>query len=167
MIRQVLAGVSLMAMAIQPVFAASKTITVHSTDDSHQSLGTVTFKNSPYGVLIHPKLKGLPPGIHGFHLHEKPSCGKHGMAAGGHYDPNHTNKHLGPYGKGHLGDLPALYVNEAGVANTPTLAPRLSMDDLHDISLMIHQGGDTYQDTPPLGGGGKRIGCGVIKNKKE
>ncbi len=27
-------------------------------------------------------------------------------AAGGHYDPQHTGKHEGPLGAGHLGDLP-------------------------------------------------------------
>lgn len=166
MLKHAMIGISLISLTIQPLFAANKTIKIYSTKDSQQSLGTVTFKNSPYGVLIYPELKGLPPGQHGFHLHEKANCDKQGMAAGSHYDPNHTNKHLGPYGKGHLGDLPALYVNEAGEANTPTLAPRLSMDDLHDISLMIHQDGDNYTDNPPLGGGGKRIGCGIFSDKK-
>jgi Cu-Zn family superoxide dismutase len=29
---------------------------------------------------------------------------------------------------------------------------------------MIHAGGDTYSDMPaPLGGGGARLACGVIK----
>jgi Cu-Zn family superoxide dismutase len=29
---------------------------------------------------------------------------------------------------------------------------------------MVHTGGDNYSDTPaPLGGGGARIACGVIK----
>jgi Cu-Zn family superoxide dismutase len=31
-------------------------------------------------------------------------------------------------------------------------------------SLMIHAGGDNYADQPaPLGGGGTRVACGVIK----
>ena len=30
-----------------------------------------------------------------------------GIAAGGHYDPANTGKHLGPLGSGHKGDLPA------------------------------------------------------------
>jgi Cu-Zn family superoxide dismutase len=28
-----------------------------------------------------------------------------GMAAGGHYDPAKTGKHLGPFGEGHKGDM--------------------------------------------------------------
>ncbi|SPX55950.1 superoxide dismutase [Klebsiella pneumoniae] len=46
-------------------------------------------------------------------------------AAGGHYDPQHTGKHEGPLGAGHLGDLPLLVVNDAGVADQPIIAPRL------------------------------------------
>ena len=31
-------------------------------------------------------------------------------------------------------------------------------------ALVIHAGGDNYRDTPePLGGGGARIACGVVK----
>ena len=64
------------------------------------------------------KLKGLTPGEHGFHLHEKDSCGPGekdgkpaaGIAAGGHYDPAATKAHKGPGGGGHKGDLPKLVV---------------------------------------------------------
>src|SRR5262249_3117974 len=40
-----------------------------------------------------------------------------GFAAGGHYDPGHTNKHLGPLSTaGHRGDLPVLVVDSRGDA---------------------------------------------------
>ena len=85
-------------------------------------LGTVTITATPYGTLFTPNLSGLTPGIHGFHVHEHPSCApmdKYGkpvpsLGAGGHYDPAKTGKHLGPYGDGHLGDLPPLYVDAQG-----------------------------------------------------
>ena len=52
----------------------------------------------------HPDLKDLPPGVHGFHLHQKGSCAaaeENGKAvpagaAGGHWDPDATNAHKGP-----------------------------------------------------------------------
>lgn len=47
------------------------------------------------------------------------------LAAGGHFDPQKTGKHLGPYADGHLGDLPPIYVTADGMANYPVLAPRL------------------------------------------
>jgi len=87
-----------------------------------------------------------------------------GMAAGGHYDPAGTGKHEGPYGEGHLGDLPALYVGTDGKATLPILAPRLKTVNLKGRSLMIHAGGDNYSDVPAaLGGGGARMACGVVK----
>jgi Cu-Zn family superoxide dismutase len=46
----------------------------------------------------------------------------------------------------------------------PLLAPRLKLADIKGRSLMIHAGGDNYSDTPaPLGGGGARAACGVVK----
>jgi len=135
-------------------------------------VGRVTISTSPYGLVFTPELSGLPPGLHGFHLHENPSCeakekdGKMvpALAAGGHYDPAASNKHGLPWGDGHLGDLPALYVDSAGKAIYPLLAPRLKLADLQGRSLMIHVGGDTHADHPaPLGGGGARLACGVIR----
>jgi len=128
-----------------------------------KELGTVTAKQTRYGLLLIPNLHDLPPGIHGLHIHENPNCGDNGMAAGDHLDPKKTGKHLGPYEQGHLGDLPALVVNKDGTATLPILAPRLHLVDIKDHSLMIHVGGDNYSDNPKLGGGGARMVCGVIK----
>lgn len=137
-----------------------------------KSIGTVTASQTPYGVLLTPALTDLSPGIHGFHVHENPDCAakeKDGkmvaaLAAGGHYDPDKTNRHEGPYGTGHLGDLPALYVGANGNAIYPVLAPRLKLSDLSGRSLMIHAGGDNHSDHPaPLGGGGARMACGVVQ----
>lgn len=136
------------------------------------NIGTITVKDTQYGLLLVPNLTDLTPGLHGFHVHQNPDCAAMmkdnksiaGMAAGGHYDPAGTGKHEGPYGQGHLGDLPALYVGADGKATLPVLAPRLKMVDLQGRSLMIHAGGDNYSDVPaPLGGGGARMACGVVK----
>ncbi len=134
-------------------------------------VGTIKATDTGYGLLLQPSLRGLPPGLHGFHVHENPSCDpgeKDGktvpaLGAGGHYDPASTRRHEGPYGSGHLGDLPALYVDPDGKAEYPVLAPRLKAADLVGRSLMIHAGGDSHADHPePLGGGGPRIACGVV-----
>jgi superoxide dismutase, Cu-Zn family len=136
------------------------------------SIGQVTISESRYGMVFAPSLKGLPAGMHGFHVHENPSCepkekdGKMvpALAAGGHYDPGNSKRHDTPWGDGHLGDLPALIVNADGQANYPVLAPRLKPADLAGRSLMVHVGGDNHADHPaPLGGGGARMACGVIR----
>lgn len=133
--------------------------------------GKVMLEDTAYGLLITPELSGLPAGLHGFHVHANPSCAP-GMsngvaaaaiAAGGHWDPEKSNAHQGPYGKGHKGDLPALYVNAEGKANYPVLAPRLKAADLSGHALMIHAGSDNHSDHPAaLGGGGARMVCGVV-----
>lgn len=143
--------------------AASTTATIYSTENQGKEIGQVEFMDSDYGLLIMPRLNSLPAGLHGFHLHQHSDCGDHGMSAGAHFDPKKTNTHLGPYQKGHLGDLPVLYVSADGQATIPVLAPRLKTSDLKGLSVMIHAGGDNYSDTPPLGGGGARIACGVVK----
>lgn len=133
--------------------------------------GDVTVTESRYGLVFTPSLTGLPPGLHGFHVHENASCdagqkdGKAvaGLAAGGHYDPKASKKHGLPWGDGHLGDLPALLVDSSGNASNPVLAPRLKMADLKGRALMIHVGGDNHSDHPAaLGGGGARLVCGPI-----
>ena len=137
-----------------------------------KSIGTITISEGPKGLVFTPKLTDLTPGLHGFHVHQNPDCaagmkdGKQvpGLAAGGHYDPAATGKHEGHEGKGHLGDLPALTVGADGTASTAVIASRLKMSDVKGRSLMIHAGGDNYSDTPaPLGGGGARAACGVVK----
>lgn len=137
------------------------------------SVGQVTISESKYGLVFTPALQGLTPGIHGFHVHQNPSCApkeKDGkmvaaLAAGGHFDPKSTNQHGTPWGEGHLGDLPPLYVEADGSAKQPVLAPRLKLKDLKGgRSLMIHAGGDNHSDHPAaLGGGGVRVACGVIE----
>ena len=87
-----------------------------------------------------------------------------GMAAGGHYDPANTSKHLGPHGEGHKGDMPVLTVDGKGKARKVVIAPHLTVADVKSRSIVIHAGGDNYSDQPaPLGGGGARIACGVVK----
>lgn len=150
----------------------SATLNLLTDTGNGQAVGTVTITDTKYGLVFTPALSGLPPGLHGFHVHDKGSCapgqqdGKTvpGFAAGGHYDPANTKKHGLPWGDGHLGDLPGLVVDAGGNATNPVLAPRLKLADVKGRALMVHMGGDNHSDNPaPLGGGGARMACGVIQ----
>ena len=149
-----------------------KEVMMKNLETGH-SIGTVMVSShDDDGVIFTPKLSGLTPGAHGFHVHQNGDCspamkgGKKvlGGAAGGHFDPENTNKHRAPWSElGHEGDLPVLYVNEEGEATQPIFAPELELEDIEGRALMIHAGGDNYSDSPKkLGGGGKRMACGVI-----
>lgn len=153
--------------------AMATVITMNEVNDQGivKAIGTMTVTESAYGLVFSPDLQGLTPGLHGFHLHQNNDCSpaqKEGkmvpaLAAGGHYDPLNTGKHGTPWGEGHAGDLPPLYVNQQGNANQPVLAPRLRDGDLPGRALIIHAGGDNHSDHPaPLGGGGARVACGVF-----
>lgn len=152
-------------VAISTAYAdVSVPINLTAPNGVGKSIGTITAVDTKYGLLLTPKLTGLTPGIHGFHVHQNPACEDNGKAAGAHLDPMQSGKHLGPYNEAsELGDLPVLIVDQNGNATTPVLAPRLKLSDIMNHSFMIHVGGDNYSENPPLGGGGARIACGVIK----
>jgi superoxide dismutase, Cu-Zn family len=138
------------------------------------SIGEVLIAREGDGVALRLRLHGLPPGPHGFHLHTTASCEAAtaangavapGGAAGGHFDPSASGRHMGPMGQGHLGDLPVLVVGSDGAANQTLHVTRLhSPDEFRGHAFVIHGGGDNYNDLPaPLGGGGARLACGVIR----
>jgi superoxide dismutase, Cu-Zn family len=166
---------SVLAVALIAIPVAAAQVSVPMARVTEQgvgaTIGTVTLMDSPGGLIVTPDLTGLPPGGHGFHVHARGDCGvtlAEGKpvpagAAGGHFDPQGTGKHLGPAGAGHLGDLPVLEVASDGRATTAVTAVRLTVAQVQGLALMIHAGGDNYADQPaPLGGGGLRIACGII-----
>ena len=107
----------ILTVAAGHVRAESLTTPVHKITDAgvDKELGSVVFTDDGKGgVDILVEMTGLPPGPHGMHIHENPSCapapkdGKNvaGLAAGGHFDPAHSGRHEGPGKPGHKGDLP-------------------------------------------------------------
>jgi len=160
-------------IAVAPALAEEVTVTLNVAEatGTGASVGSVRIVETKYGLAFYPSLKGLAPGLHGFHVHEKPSCApaeQNGamvaaLGAGGHLDPAGSKKHGEPWGDGHLGDLPPLYVALDGTATQPVLGPRLKLSEVTSRALMLHTGGDNHADHPaPLGGGGARVACGVI-----
>ena len=98
-------------------YAETVTMNVIEASGVGKVIGTISLSDANEGLIVMPDLADLPPGDHGFHVHVNPNCGPGagpdgqpaaGFAAGGHYDPTNTGKHLGPRGEGHKGDLPAL-----------------------------------------------------------
>jgi superoxide dismutase, Cu-Zn family len=166
---------ALVLAAAPAAYGATASATVNKIDANGVGapIGTLQLEDTTAGMKITPNLSGLPPGNHGFHVHANPDCGPGeqngtkaaGLAAGGHYDPMKTGKHLGPEStEGHKGDLPVLVVDDNGKATEALLAPHLTVAETEGHAIVIHAGGDNYSDTPaPLGGGGARIACAVVE----
>jgi Cu-Zn family superoxide dismutase len=163
-------------VAVLPAIAGEETISADvflaSKEGAGAKIGQVVFTDGKDGLEIAVDLRDLSPGLHGFHVHENPDCSplsKDGQvipagAAGGHFDPHKIGKHLGPDGGGHLGDLPALTVDDSGKVKTTLKMKGVKAADFKNRSVMIHAGGDNYSDNPaPLGGGGARMACGVLR----
>jgi len=170
------ASMALAALASVAIAAdnAGKTVVIRAIDANGvgASLGALTLADTQSGLRIMPSLAGLTPGAHGMHVHQNADCGAAakdsamtaGLKAGGHLDPANTGLHEGPFGKGHLGDLPYLMVDDKGKAAIGVVAPHLKLADVVGHAIVIHEGADNYSDTPnPLGGGGGRIACGVVE----
>ena len=153
-----------------PGFADEAAVTVHAvtTDGIGDPVGELSFSDTEFGLLIEPSIEGIEPGLHGMHVHQNPDCGPRehegkivaAGAAGDHIDPAGTGTHAGPYGDGHLGDLPNLVVEDDGTATLPVLAPRVTVADLEGRALVLHAGPDRYDDEHS---GGDRAYCGVIE----
>jgi len=168
----------LWAIALGGASRNDMTVTMYHVSEQGvgQEAGRIAITETGHGVVFTPNLSGLPQhaaGLHGFHVHEHADCGPAGpdgktgpaLAAGSHFDPEDTGEHGSPWGDGHLGDLPPLFVDDNGRAIQPVLAPRLKQAAaLRGHALVLHAGGDNHADHPQaLGGGGARMLCGVIR----
>ena len=73
-----------------------------------EALGTIVISDTDAGASFKLSLHGLVPGSHGFQVNENDNCGPTFIsgiripagAAGAHFDPDNTGKHLGPLGEG-------------------------------------------------------------------
>lgn len=131
--------------------------------------GTVELTETAHGVWLKAKLTGLPPGIHGFHIHETGACTPDFKAAGGHYNPAGTDHGVMTPGGMHAGDMPNIHVPESGELTVELLNDRITLDpngqgtlrDGDGSAIVIHASADDYE-SQPSGAAGDRIACGVI-----
>ena len=136
------------------------------------SAGTLTLTEAPNGVLLRLEAKGLAPGWHGLHFHEKGDCSAAGFtSAGAHVHGQATVVHglLNPDGN-EAGDLPNLYVAADGTGTVELFSSYASLGgaggrpalmDADGSALVIHANPDDHK-TQPIGEAGPRVACGVI-----
>jgi Cu-Zn family superoxide dismutase len=134
-------------------------------------VGEATFERVDSGVRIVFEGENLPPGMHGFHIHENGECTLPTFeSAGDHFNPLNKQHGLQSPDGPHAGDLPNLDVAEDGTARLEFIATGVTLDASSERSLLagngtalvIHVDQDD-QVTDPTGNSGGRIACGVIR----
>lgn len=131
-----------------------------------KSAGTATLIAGPHGLLVTGSFTDLPPGEHGFHIHEIGACTPDFAAAGEHLNTaGREHGFLAEPGY-HAGDMPNIDVAEDGTATLQVFATELVGDvsnilfDEDGSAFVIHAGPDDYMDKDSAG---NRIACGVIE----
>ncbi|VDM63551.1 unnamed protein product [Angiostrongylus costaricensis] len=121
---------------------------------------------------INGSVTGLPPGPHGFHVHEFGSLGNGCLAAGVHFNPFRSD-HGGPNdppSRRHVGDLGNLMTPASGQTPIDIRDSLLTFSGNRGVigrSFVIHareddlgRGGDVGSRT--VGNSGARLACGII-----
>ncbi|CAG0886570.1 unnamed protein product [Cyprideis torosa] len=135
--------------------------------------GTVFFEQAGAGepVCLTGELKGLTPGLHGFHVHEWGDLTNGCTSAGPHFNP-YNKDHGGPTHEiRHVGDLGNLEAGSDGVARVNILDKQIDLQPgercIIGRTLVVHadpddlgQGGHELSKT--TGNAGARAACGVI-----
>lgn len=141
---------------------------VSATDPKSTLIGTVQFTESQNGLLVEANLLNVPPGKHGFHIHEKGSCADAGKAAGGHFNPSgapHGHLMHDGHRKAHAGDMGNIEINENGTGSLSTTLPEVGLKNgkykVAGLSVILHEKADDFGQ--PTGNAGGRIGCGIIE----
>ncbi|HYD44877.1 MAG TPA: superoxide dismutase family protein [Phenylobacterium sp.] len=134
--------------------------------------GTASLSDAGRGVLVKLNLKGLAPGWHAVHFHEKGDCSDPKFtSAGGHVHSAEPVVHGLLNAKANdAGDLPNIHVPEGGVVQAEvfstwvglTAGQRLNLKDADGSAIVVHAKPDDHQ-SQPIGGAGDRVACGVIK----
>jgi Cu-Zn family superoxide dismutase len=156
----------LAACASSMATGPSATATLVSTSGSTAS-GVVNLTQlADGGVEVVVNLRGVPPGVHGFHIHENGSCADNGNAAGGHYNPTGTPHGAPNADPHHAGDFGNVTADENGNVNTRFVTRSITVAEGPTTAvghaIILHANPDDLQ-TQPTGNAGARIACGVVQ----
>ena len=139
-------------------------------DGQGKDIGSAKLTQTPNGVLVELDLRGLPPGEHAFHVHEKGSCDAGGKfaSAGGHFALGHKHGFMTEGGP-HPGDMPNQFVGSDGALRAQVFNAGVTLGSgpsslfgPDGTALVFHAGKDDYS-SQPAGNSGDRIACAVIK----
>ena len=139
-------------------------VRLHATEGNSVS-GVIWFSKVVGGVKVSGKIEGLPPGEHGFHIHQFGDCSStDGKSAGGHFNPDGVNHGAPSDELRHVGDLGNITANFNSIAEFEFMDAKISLAGGNSIlsrAVVIHAGEDDLT-SQPTGAAGSRLACGVI-----
>ena len=150
------------SMSSGPSASATLSPTTGST-----ATGTVKLTQLGDGsVRVTVDLTGVPPGIHGFHIHDKGDCGDNGNAAGGHFNPASTAHGAPSATPHHAGDFGNVTADDKGEVHTRFMTHSVTVKEgmsnsVAGRAVVLHANPDDLV-TQPTGNAGGRIACGVV-----
>ena len=158
-------------LAVSPVFAATAKAMIKGTAEGSPINGAAIFTEKDGGLEIEVHMANVPPGKHGFHIHEKGSCGNSGSDAGGHYNPDgvmHGMLMKDGLSHAHAGDFGNIEVKDDGTGTLKFFAQNLTLTgekyNVAGRAVILHEKADDFGQ--PTGNAGGRIGCGLIEVQK-
>ena len=128
--------------------------------------GTVTFTDlKGGGTEVVVDLTNVPPGVHGFHIHEGGSCADDAKAAGGHFNPNNMPHAAPDAASHHAGDFGNVTAGDNGEVHTTFVTHSVTVAagtmSVIGHAVVLHANADDLA-TQPSGNAGGRIACGVV-----
>lgn len=131
-----------------------------------REIGQAVLTEKENGVRIHIVATNLPPGKHGFHIHEKAFQSFDFATAGGHFNPEGREHGFHNPDGYHMGDMMNLNVSQEGKVNAEFFIEKATLkkgdaNSLLGRSILIHAGEDDHV-TDPSGNSGDRIAGGNI-----
>ncbi|MBW8881338.1 MAG: superoxide dismutase family protein [Asticcacaulis sp.] len=167
---------ALLVFAAAPAIAQDAGPKVYSGNFAgadHDDHGTLSVTAAPNGVILHVDVKGLAPGWHGMHFHEKGACDDEKFASAGGHVHNATPVVHGylSAGANDAGDLPNLYVGPDGQGHAEVYSSLVTATKVDDRPYLIDDDGSAVviHDLPddylsqPIGNAGARAACAVIQ----
>ena len=151
----------------QPPATVERTATADLQPASGSNVrGTVTFTQTTTGVRVQAELTGLPPGEHGFHVHETGDCSApDGASAGAHYNPTAAQHGAPDAASRHMGDLGNITAGDDSTAHYDRMDTQLTLEGEHSVvgkAVIVHAAVDDMS-THPSGNAGARVACGVVR----
>lgn len=162
----------------------SDSVSVQLKDPAGAQVGTATIAKSGGHLELTVDAHGLKPGFHGLHIHQVGKCEANSVAPSGGAPGNFLSAggHL-QVGDAHAmpasGDLTSLEAGQDGTAHLVTTTDSVTLDDIKNKALIIHEGADNFGNIPSrytqsngtpgpdaetqaTGDAGARVACGVI-----